>query len=437
MANQEMESANEKKEYRFNKFPENIRQMGEQPGKNRVYIEDYVVTYMHQIFRRKQEEAIVVFAGQRGEGKARDTSFIYGAIDVELDVLAGNRAFTEDTWNEIYDRICESFPGAQVLGWGCGVSMWNSQIEKKVHEIQQKHFSQEEKILFLEDLSEKEEKIFHWNNGKLKSLSGYVIYYDKNPLMQEYMLRGQPKESFEAEYHDEVTTNVREVIHRNEEKEEGKKLVYYGIGAAMVLLAILGANLLLQSSKKIDSLEKTLETLSDAAVSATVLPGATPQEMITASPEPTEKASPQATNLVTASPERADTDAALPEEHASVLDPVQNSKPAQTVPPVIKDTPAPTQRAAGPTPAASSGKKGSDTVKKKESSSNNKSREASALWGVTQSYIVRSGDTLSQIVWRQYHSMQYMEMIKKANHITNENEIQVGQRIILPGYGKE
>ena len=50
MSNQGTENRKEKKEYCFNKLPENIRQIGEQPEHNRIYIEDYVITYI-QVFR--------------------------------------------------------------------------------------------------------------------------------------------------------------------------------------------------------------------------------------------------------------------------------------------------------------------------------------------------------------------------------------------------
>ena len=50
------------------------------------------------------------------------------------------------------------------------------------------------------------------------------------------------------------------------------------------------------------------------------------------------------------------------------------------------------------------------------------------------SYVVRSGDTLSQIVWRQYHTMACMKMVKKANGIKNGDKIKEGQRLILPAY---
>ena len=52
----------------------------------------------------------------------------------------------------------------------------------------------------------------------------------------------------------------------------------------------------------------------------------------------------------------------------------------------------------------------------------------------TQSYIVRKGDTLSQIVWRQYHDLSYEKKIKKANGLKDADAIYEGQCIVLPDY---
>ena len=443
MAKREYGKPKEKSAYRFYELPENIRQMGEQPEQKRVYIEDYVITYMHQIFQTKQQEAVVIFVGQKGEEQAKDCSFIYGAVGIELDLPEGTKAFTDDTWDEIYEKVCGSFPGAQVLGWGCGVSMWNSQIDKSVQMIQEKYFSQEEKVLFLEDLGEKEEKIYHWHNGKLVEMPGYVIYYDKNPLMQEYMLQGQPKKSFEAEYKDDVTADVRKVIQQKEEKEETKKFAFYSVTAAAILLAVLGANLLVQSNQKIESLEKTLETLSHATADVTSKP--TEEDATTdVTSKPKEEG---ATTDVTSAPAEETQAAFLPD--ASVL-------PEQTVPPVLSKEQAAANSKADKSKATASSK--SNKSKSEESkatassksddsktTANSKSEESKTTANTksenvkkanaaasNQSYIVRSGDTLSQIVWRQYHDMQYMENVKKINHIKNEDEIKAGQLLVLP-----
>ena len=49
-----------------------------------------------------------------------------------------------------------------------------------------------------------------------------------------------------------------------------------------------------------------------------------------------------------------------------------------------------------------------------------------------ESYIVRKGDTLSQIVWRQYHSFDLLDRVKNTNRIKNSDEIYIGQCILLP-----
>ena len=179
MGTQDMDTTKKEKKsggYQFVKLPENIRQMGEPPTKNRVYIEDYVMTYMHQVFQKKRENAIVILLGKKGEKEAQDAVFVYGAVEVELELLSGSQSFTADTWDKIYEVMYEHFQGAQVLGWGLGVNMWNSQIDSIVRQIQQKHFAKEGMVVFLEDLSEKEEKIFSWQEDKLAELPGYIIY---------------------------------------------------------------------------------------------------------------------------------------------------------------------------------------------------------------------------------------------------------------------
>ena len=409
MGTQDMDTTKKEKKsggYQFVKLPENIRQMGEPPTKNRVYIEDYVMTYMHQVFQKKRENAIVILLGKKGEKEAQDAVFVYGAVEVELELLSGSQSFTADTWDKIYEVMYEHFQGAQVLGWGLGVNMWNSQIDSIVRQIQQKHFAKEGMVVFLEDLSEKEEKIFSWQEDKLAELPGYIIYYEKNPQMQDYMLLGQPKKSFEAAYEDKVTATVRNVVNRNTEQGNPKKIAFYSAGVFLVLLTILGANLLVQSTKKIDSLEKTIETLSNAATNVTEVP-------VKSSPKKAEKK----------------------EEKKSVK---KTDKPAATLPPKLQPTsPAVTFPA---TPASEKVRETPKAVKKSSKTPapaktpKPSSKPAAAVKRSASSYVVQSGDTLSQIVWRHYHTLSCMEMVKKTNKIKNRDEIKEGQKLYLPAY---
>ena len=70
---------------------------------------------------------------------------------------------------------------------------------------------------------------------------------------------------------------------------------------------------------------------------------------------------------------------------------------------------------------------------KSDKSSSSKTEPASAK---AASYVVRSGDTLSQIVWRQYHTLDCIKMVKKANNIKDGDKIKEGQLLILPAYKK-
>lgn len=444
MAEQEVDQAKEEALYRFDKLPENIRQIGEQPENKRIYIEDYVNTFLHQYIKEHQEQGIVVFLGKMGGGEAEGTQFIYGAVDVELAIADGDGAFTKSTWDKIYDLAHQYFPGAQVMGWGCGVSMLGSRLEKGIGQIQQKQFAQEGKVLFLQDFSEQEEKVFRWENGRLYEMSGHTIYYARNPLMQEYMLRGKPKKSLEADYEDKVMSSVRQVIRKKSGEADIHKAAAYITGFILIVFTLLGAGLLRQSNSKIDSLERTIETLSDAATVATAPSGGTTlpkqskgtgdQTDKADKPEAHEKSGEKKEPVESAGGEQgAD---GKKEPKASKEPEVSKEPGASTAPPAL--SPAETADLLGKTAEDSIKKsldKKADEVKK-AAGKEVKESTAPVVSRVQESYVVQAGDTLSQIVWRQYHDLSCIEMVREANNIEDSDKIREGQRIILPARPK-
>ena len=97
----------------------------------------------------------------------------------------------------------------------------------------------EDRLLFLADLGEKEEKLFVTKKEGLQELPGYWIYFSKNTQMQEYMLATSPHKSMEGGYQDDVTQNIREVIHRKKELHYNKRNMIYGISSLLFLLMLL------------------------------------------------------------------------------------------------------------------------------------------------------------------------------------------------------
>ena len=249
-------------EYCFESLPKNVRQVGETMQGTRFFIEDYVMTFLRKCMGDKKEEGIVLFVGKRGKKEAQNCIFIYGAIVAECNVLDGKRALDTQKWQEIYQAVQTYFPKGELFGFGCGVGMWNSQVDQSIQAMQKENFPMEDRLLFLADLGEKEEKLFVTKKEGLQELPGYWIYFSKNTQMQEYMLATSPHKSMEGGYQDDVTQNIREVIHQKKELHYNKRNVIYGISSLLFLLMLLGAFLLFQSTKRIRNLQQTIETLS-------------------------------------------------------------------------------------------------------------------------------------------------------------------------------
>lgn len=406
----------DKNVYEYESYPENIKQIGETGGARRIYIEDYVLTDIRKIFLEKQEESIIVFLGREGIKEAKDGLFLYGCIEVELDPETG--ALGDAQWDKLYEDIHKYFAGAKVLGWGLGVGMWNSKVDKQVRHIQEEQFGEMSRILFLADLSEKEEKVFFYEDGAFEELSGYYIYFAKNPQMQEYMLREQKEISGEADYEDEVTDAIRSTIRQKKTRQERMQMVAWSAGVILFFMVLMGANLLMKSLSKIQAMEESIQTLSGYV---------TAQEQnnreltVSDALRDKETAEPQNTQSTEAPKQSADRQSTEEPQQS-----VETSKHNVAVKPTA--TPAQevkTQTAARQKATAQSGSKVTTAPERSV---------AASVTGGSQmeSYIVRKGDTLSQIVWRQYHSFDLLDRVKNTNRIKNSDEIYIGQCILLP-----
>lgn len=280
------------------------------------------------------------------------------------------------------------------------------------------------------DLSEKEEKVFFYEDGAFEELSGYYIYFAKNPQMQEYMLREQKEISGEADYEDEVTDAIRSTIRQKKTRQERMQMVAWSAGVILFFMVLMGANLLMKSLSKIQAMEESIQTLSgyvtaqeqnnrEFVVSDALRDKEMAELQSTQSTEaPKQSAEPQS--------KEASQRSAEPQSREASQQSVETSKHKVAVKPTA--TPAQevkTQTAARQKATAQSGSKATTAPERSV---------AASVTGGSQmeSYIVRKGDTLSQIVWRQYHSFDLLDRVKNTNRIKNSDEIYIGQCILLP-----
>lgn len=396
----------EKNIYSYREFPKNVRQIGVPLPGQKIYLEDYVITYLKQSFVHAQEPVVVLLLGKSGEEKAEKAAFIYGAMVLEETGVLERGGISKEIWDQAYEAIRQNFPEAQVLGWACGVPVWSGSVDSQVRKLQKAEFSKENSTLFLWDLSEKEEKIFLWQRNMLKEMSGYYVYFEKNPQMQNFMLDDtKEQESIDGDYEDTVTVSMRHVM---EEKEEHKKnlqlLAYCGAVAAGIAL-MFGVHTMLDSTARIQKMEQTVDTLT---------------EYVGKQQEDVAAMSRQAAGTVQQIPFQSTESAAdtpKPSYDGNISKRKTTGQVHQASKPKQKTT-------------SSSGDKASSKkmdVKKVERTSTRTER---------QSYVVRKGDTLSQIVWKQYHDLSYEKKVKKTNGLKDADEIYEGQCLVLPEYKK-
>ena len=319
-----------------------------------------------------------------------------------------------------------------MLGWACGVPMWSSNVDSQVRRLQKKEFARENRTLFLWDLSEKEEKIFLWQRSMLKEMSGYYVYFEKNPQMQNFMLDSTEPESIDGDYKDTVTVSMRHVI---EEKEEHKKnmqlLAYCGAVAAGIAL-LFGVHTMLDSTARIRKMEQTVDTLTEYVgkqqedVAAMSRQAQNTEDTVKEIP----RQSAESVQTTDASSRRKTTEQSgeavqQGDENAGTAQSGADKQDKKEI-----DTKTSPENGTDQKPTGA-GKSAAGTESKQSAGSRAKK---TSIGSGTQSYIVRKGDTLSQIVWRQYHDLSYEKKIKKANGLKDADAIYEGQCIVLPDY---
>lgn len=422
----------EKNIYEYNKYPKNVRQIGVPLPGQKIYLEDYVITYLKQCFVHAQEPVVVLLLGKYGEQEAKEAVFLYGAMALEEEKILEKGGIEQETWDQVHQSIAENFPEAQVLGWACGVPMWSSNVDSQVRRLQKKEFARENRTLFLWDLSEKEEKIFLWQRSMLKEMSGYYVYFEKNPQMQNFMLDSTEPESIDGDYKDTVTVSMRHVI---EEKEEHKKnmqlLAYCGAVAAGIAL-LFGVHTMLDSTARIRKMEQTVDTLTEYVgkqqedVAAMSRQAQNTEDTVKEIP----RQSAESVQTTDASSRRKTTEQAgevvqQGDENAGIAQSGADKQDKEEI-----DTKTSPENGTDQKPTGA-GKSAAGTESKQSAGSRAKK---TSIGSGTQSYIVRKGDTLSQIVWRQYHDLSYEKKIKKANGLKDADAIYEGQCIVLPDY---
>ena len=240
----------QKNEGNFN-LPRNIRQIGQIRGNYRIYMEDYVYTFLGRLSAAacKDEEkkgSLAVFTGEMQWEDGTGYLFIRGALLAKCqDLTPEHIDLSEEVWIAIQDEQKQYFPEQHILGWYFAFPQMAVEITELMQKIHLQYFGGE-KVLMLAEPTEGEEAFFYYENGLMAKVKGYYIYYEKNAAMQEYMVQKNQilKPEFTEKCSDEAVTTFRKIIQEkknksNEAETEVHTSVFSYAATACILLALL------------------------------------------------------------------------------------------------------------------------------------------------------------------------------------------------------
>ena len=103
----------------FPRLPKNIRQIGERDQILKLYLEDYVKTYLKRLRpARGSDLRVGLLLGSREVHEDVPYVFVDGALEMESVTEEGEKVvFTEDAWKKAYQEVEQMFPKRTVQGW--------------------------------------------------------------------------------------------------------------------------------------------------------------------------------------------------------------------------------------------------------------------------------------------------------------------------------
>lgn len=415
----------EKSEERYNMLIENIdsvRPMGDTDCDYVIYLEDYVYTYIYQYANTDLscEHSAAIIGEYYPESREM---IICGIMPIDKDKLS-----TVDEWinEEAVEALQEEkesyFQGAKILGWLHMQPGYGTMLTMKEVKAHREIFDREGTLLLLVDPINKIETFYVYEDDTLKEQSGYYMYYDKNPCMQQYML-DRPFISVEKEEtEDDVVNQFREIGKIRKKEYEHKKKMNLTVVAASIALLALSAVILKMNDQnaKINGLQAELAQMSSKEAT-------TGQDVSTSGED--------ANAQFVFNPEGA-IDAAIPD--VTIIDRTGEEanapKEEVTADKVVEEV---VEEVAQKKPAEEIPVTNEEKVDIAEEVANTNEEGEQAVEAATQeedyiTYVVQEGDSLRKISFDHYQTELRTKEIIALNEIENGDDIYVGQKLKLP-----
>lgn len=434
-------------------IPNNIRQIGENKGHQKIYMEDYAYTFLKRMSREDTETGCAAIL--LGEAKWKDSTsyiFIRSALKIEeAEITAEHMPFSDLVWGEIHKDIEKFFPDQEIIGWVLSLPGFNMNINDIIQRTHLDHFAGSQKTLFVMEPIEKEEAFYFYDNNQLIRQAGYYIYYEKNEPMQSYMIEKNGNSSIEETEHasDRAVLDFRKIVSgkKEEQKTEGttKRLLYGASACCMIALLAFGITFFNNYSNMKSAVSKVSNAANqEQSESASVEPA---QETTVPMPDAATDSAAAETEQ-TENTDKSDQNTSTENNSQSITNPNTNSGGNKTAQETAADeelpentsmeTPAVKQQDSSASNSDSQETDKNSTAKQSESAAETDNenqpdtqKKAVSTMG-NQRYVVRKGDTLTQISETYYGTIRKIDEICDANELSADDIIYEGQIILLP-----
>ncbi len=386
-------------------LPKNIKQMGNIDDDLKIYMEDYVFTYLQQYSKHSNgEERIAVLIGDSYTIDGNNVLFINGAVKGEHTIIEdGMVKLTKKSFDYINEQIDKYFKNSNIIGWFYSQPGFSDYINDGYINYHRENFSKENQVFFLSDPLENIGGFYRLYNNDFKAINGFIIYYEKNEAMSEYMLNNKTtnnridEDNFKAKDERLINMSRRKTsINKNiHSLNEYKKMsnIFGSLSAVLFLICfIMGAGLI-QSDDKIDELEKRLVKLDDSYryILSQIKDDNVQSVFAQNSSKYSEPSSEQTSSLSTANTHTTQQTTVLTTETSTV-----------------------------------------STTKITDKTSETTSKSTSKSQQNLKKYEVKEGDSLELISKKFYGDRSKIEEIMSINGLDNPNTIYVGKTLLLP-----
>lgn len=401
----------------FFRIPNNIRQIGEIRGTQKIYIEDYAYTYLCRISSENSHRGIAaILLGQANWKEGISYLFIKSAVALpDMEVTEEHLTFTQEIWNHVYEKNKEYFPEQEVVGWFLSIPGCAMELHEVICQTHLNHFGGNDKVLFVQEPLEKEEAFYRYEEGRMSRQPGFYVYYEKNEPMRNFLIAQNERAERKTEEVDDsaVSTFRKKVEKKTAEEEQKQKFPLFRTASVCAAAAVLAVGVLyLNDYQKLRSTEKVMASLEEprekeeqkkvTPVNGTADSTGKSDDAKENVAETERKAETETSAETSGETSAADTDSGQKEKGEEGSD----SGHQENTPDDAEDTDTPSDTAV------------SDT-------------ETIAV-GTHRSYTIQPGDTITKISIRNYGNTKKIGEICELNSLSETDLIYPGQKILLP-----